>query len=225
MKFFKAGEVPKLTNMYFIYGDGGTGKTSIAKQFPGHKLMFSFDKSSNAIIDDLSIDVMYLEFSDYPNIQQVFMSYLGNAIKSGKYETIILDNVTALQNLVIANIENASADGRQNWNQLQLWFRELSDYLKTSDLNIYATAHQVTTGAIGKGGFEADMNIKTFNAFTSMFDLVGRLYVDKGGRMIDLDPEQGNHAKNRVDDRTLIKAEELLPNTTNKTKAEEKEEK
>ena len=28
--------------------------------------------------------------------------------------------------------------------------------------------------------------------------------------MIDLDPEQGNHAKNRIDGRKLIKADELL---------------
>ncbi len=29
-------------------------------------------------------------------------------------------------------------------------------------------------------------------------------------RWIDLDPEQGNHAKNRIDDRTLISADELI---------------
>ena len=28
--------------------------------------------------------------------------------------------------------------------------------------------------------------------------------------MIDLDPEQGNHAKNRLDDRKLINANELF---------------
>ena len=43
-----------------------------------------------------------------------------------------------------------------------------------------------------------------------MFDLVGRIYVKNGEWLIDLDPEQGNHAKNRIDDRTLIKANELI---------------
>ncbi|MCG0613237.1 prophage P2a protein 17 [Lactiplantibacillus plantarum] len=28
--------------------------------------------------------------------------------------------------------------------------------------------------------------------------------------MVDLDPEKGNHAKNRLDDRKLIKANELI---------------
>ena len=53
------------------------------------------------------------------------------------------------------------------------------------------------------------MNEKTFNAFTSMFDLVGRIYIEGGKRLIDLDPENGNHAKNRIDDRKLIEANEL----------------
>ena len=70
------------------------------------------------------------------------------------------------------------------------------------------------------------MNLKTFNAFTSMFDLVGRLYLQDGERWIDLDPEQGNHAKNRIDDRKLIKADELIePKPTEQIVAEEPEKK
>ena len=56
------------------------------------------------------------------------------------------------------------------------------------------------------------MNEKTFNAFTSMFDLVGRIYIDDDKRLIDLNPENGNHAKNRIDDRKLIEAKELINN-------------
>ncbi|MGN8983472.1 AAA family ATPase, partial [Enterococcus villorum] len=51
-----------------------------------------------------------------------------------------------------------------------------------------------------------------FNAFTSMFDLVGRIYIDDDKRLIDLNPENGNHAKNRIDDRKLIEAKELINN-------------
>ena len=54
------------------------------------------------------------------------------------------------------------------------------------------------------------MNDKTFNAFTSMFDFVGRIYKKDDSRWIDCDPEQGNQGKNRIDDRTLIHAEDLL---------------
>lgn len=213
MKFYKAGEIPKVGNMYFIYGDGGTGKTSLTKLFDGRKLLLSFDGSTNALTDTDDIDVISFEYSDAPNMQKLVMSYLSKQIAKGEYQVIVLDNTTALQNWVLENIDGASKDGRQNYLKLQTWFRKLGDFLRESNLNILATAHQIdngSTGLDGKGRFEADMNGRTFNAFTGPFDVVGRIYKENGERFIDLDTENGNHAKNRLDDRTLIKANELL---------------
>lgn len=213
MKFYKAGEIPKVGNMYFIYGDGGTGKTSLTKLFDGRKLLLSFDGSTNALTDTDDIDVISFEYSDAPNMQKLVMSYLSKQIAKGEYQVIVLDNTTALQNWVLENIDGASKDGRQNYFKLQTWFRKLGDFLRESNLNILATAHQIdngSTGLDGKGRFEADMNGRTFNAFTGPFDVVGRIYKENSERFIDLDTENGNHAKNRLDDRTLIKANELL---------------
>lgn len=213
MKFYKAGEIPKVGNMYFIYGDGGTGKTSLTKLFDGRKLLLSFDGSTNALTDTDDIDVISFEYSDAPNMQKLVMSYLSKQIAKGDYQVIVLDNTTALQNWVLENIDGASKDGRQNYLKLQTWFRKLGDFLREINLNILATAHQIdngSTGLDGKGRFEADMNGRTFNAFTGPFDVVGRIYKENGERFIDLDTENGNHAKNRLDDRTLIKANELL---------------
>lgn len=212
MKFYPNGTVPEQANMYFIYGDGGTGKTSLAKQFEGNKMLFSFDLSTNVLIGEKDISVVQLESQDAPNIQALIEKWVFNALVKPEYEVIILDNITALQNLVLENIDGASRDGRQNYQKLQLWFRQLGTKLRESNKTIYATAHQVdngTNGLDGKGRFSADMNEKTFNAFTSMFDLVGRIYIDSEKRLIDLDPENGNHAKNRIDDRKLIEAKNL----------------
>lgn len=215
MKFYEAGKIPPTPHMYFIYGDGGTGKTSLFKEFEGKKLLFSFDLSTDVLIGDESIDVFKLEERDMPVMQQELGDLLSRAIGSGRYQAICLDNVTALQNMVLENIDGASKDNRQNYQKLQLWFRQLGTYLRDSGVTVYATAHQIDNGLDNgpdkmQGRFAADMNEKTFNAFTSMFDLVGRIYVKNGERLIDLDPEQGNHAKNRIDDRTLIKANELI---------------
>lgn len=215
MKFYPNGTVPKQSNMYFVYGDGGTGKTSIAKQFKGNKMLFSFDLSTNVLIGEKDISVVQLESGDAPNIQSLIDKWVLTALAKPEYEVIILDNITALQNLVLENIDGASRDGRQNYQKLQLWFRQLGVKLRESNKTIYATAHQVDNGASGldgKGRFSPDMNEKTFNAFTSMFDLVGRIYIDNDKRLIDLDPENGNHTKNRIDNRKLIKANELINN-------------
>ena len=223
MKFYKAGEIPDVGNMYFIFGDGGTGKTSLTKQFEGRKLLISFDGSTNAIADTEDVDVIAFEDSDAPKIQALLLSYLKNQIYTtdengqqslkGTHSTIVLDNVTALQNWVLENIDGASKDGRQNYQKLQVWFRNLGMWLRGTNLTILATAHQVdfgSSGLDGKGRYAADMNEKTFNAFTAPFDVVGRIYKQDGKRLIDLDTENGNHTKNRLDDRTQIEANELI---------------
>ncbi|MCO5404279.1 AAA family ATPase, partial [Enterococcus faecalis] len=183
-----------------------------------------FDLSTNVIREAKDISVVQLESQDAPNIQALVTKWVYNALIKPEYEVIILDNVTALQNLVLENIDGASKDGRQNYQKLQLWFRQLGTRLRESNKTVYATAHQIDNGIAGldgKGRFSPDMNEKTFNAFTSMFDVVGRIYIDGGKRLIDLDPENGNHAKNRLDERKLVEASELIINNN----IEEKEEK
>lgn len=213
MKYFTPGNFPERHNMYFIYGDGGTGKTSLLKQFKGNKALFSFDLSYDVVKDTGDTTLAVLEGTDIPIIQTVVEKNLDAAIKSQNVDVICLDNVTALQNYVLDNIENAAKDNRQNYNAMQKWFRDIGTRLRRSNKTIYVTAHAIdkNNGSLdGKGRYEADMNLKTFNAFTATFDLVGRLYVQDGKRWIDLDPEQGNHAKNRIDDRNLINADELV---------------
>ncbi|WP_427814418.1 AAA family ATPase [Enterococcus sp. 22-H-5-01] len=215
MKFYPKGTLPEQANMFFIYGDGGTGKTSLTKQFSGEKWLITFDKSTNPIRKDIDTSVLVIEEQDFPIIQQLVIKAVTKAINNPEFDVIILDNVTGLQNLVLENIDGASKDGRQNYQKLQLWFRQLGYKLRESGKTIYVTAHQNdngTNGLDGKGRFSADMNEKTFNAFTSMFDVVGRIYIDGGKRLIDLDPENGNHAKNRLDDRKLIEANDLVNN-------------
>lgn len=227
MKFYQNGRIPPQPHMYFIYGDGGTGKTTLFKQFPGHKLLISFDMSTNPLAGDKDIDVGVIEQGDIPKIQSTVDNWIDRAIKSSTYQSIALDNVTSLQNLVLENIDSKAKDNRQNYQKLQLWFREMAMKLRTSGKDIYATAHEIDNGAAGltgQGRYAPDMNMKTFNAFTSVFDVVGHIYKKDKQRMIDLDPEQGNHAKNRIDDRTLIKANMLLqPDDMDNATPQEKE--
>lgn len=221
MKAYKAGEIPEVGNMYFVYGDGGMGKTSLAKQLPGKKLLLIFDGSTNALVGTNDIDVVSFGDEDAPRMQQLVTQMLSGSYES--HDAIILDNVTALQNWVLENIDGASKDGRQNYQKLQVWFRNLGMWLRNTGKPVLATAHQLDSGPgglTGEGRFQADMNEKTFNAFSAPFDIVGRIYKESDERWIDIDPENGNHAKNRIDNRKLVKANELILNSN--TKKEEK---
>ena len=211
MQIYFDGKIPEQPHQYFVYGAGGTGKTSLLNQFKGKKFLFSFDMSTNVVRGRKDTDVAILEESDAPQVQQLVLQTIVQAVESKKYKVICLDNMSALQNLVLENIDGHSKDGRQNYQKLQLWFRQLGMYLRNSDVTILATAHQIDNGgSLGDGRFSPDMNDKTFNAFTSMFDFVGRIYKKDDSRWIDCDPATGNQGKNRIDDRTLMHAEELL---------------
>lgn len=213
MKFYKAGEIPEVPHMYFVYGDGGTGKTSLFKKFKGKKILFSFDRSTNPLRGQKDTDFMVIEEQDFANVQNLVTGFIQRVINSGDYDAIALDNVSSLQNIVLDNIDHASKDDRQNYQKLQLWFRQLATMLRESNMTVFATAHQVDNGAgglTGAGRYGADMNEKTFNAFTSVFDFVGRLYVEDDQRWIDCNPESGNHGKNRIDERKKFHAEELI---------------
>lgn len=211
MQIYFDGKIPEQPHQYFVYGAGGTGKTSLLNLFKGKKFLFSFDMSTNVVRGREDTDVAVLEESDAPQVQQLVLQTIIQAVESKKYKVICLDNMSALQNLVLENIDGRSKDGRQNYQKLQLWFRQLGMYLRNSGVTVLATAHQIDNGgSLGNGRFSPDMNDKTFNTFTSMFDFVGRIYKKDGSRWIDCDPEQGNQGKNRIDDRTLIHAEDLL---------------
>ena len=56
--------------------------------------------------------------------------------------------------------------------------------------------------------------------------MVGRIYIKDGKRLIDVNPESGNHGKNRIDDRTIFKADEIIKPVSNKklTNQEERKE-
>lgn len=228
-KYFKEGTIPDVGNMYFLYGGKGVGKTTMARRFPGLKLLFSFDGSTNAIAGSRDVRVIAYDQHDAATIQSQFTNdfinsvYVtdetGNKVVNPELGSIVLDNVTALMNWAIDNIENGSKDGRQNWNLIQKWFRDLGFELRATGLPILAVAHEVEGANMGL--FKPDMNDKTFNAFASVFDVSGRLYKKDGQFRIDMDPETGNKGANRLDDRKDILAEELLIKDT--TQEENKE--
>ncbi|WP_390410088.1 AAA family ATPase [Lacticaseibacillus jixiensis] len=211
MKYYPSGQLPVTPHMYFIYGDGGTGKTSLFREFPGHKMLFSFDQSTNPIKPDDNIDALVFEQSDGPNIRKLVESATAKAISGGKYQAICFDCVNALHDWVLDNTV-ASNDGRANYRDMQMWFRKFGTYLRESGMTVYATAHQ--TDQKDGTGFEPAMNFGAFSGFTASFDFVGRIYKQGGVRTINCDTEQGDHGKNRIDDRLEFPADELLDPST-----------
>ena len=86
----------------------------------------SFDMSTNVVRGRKDTDIGILEQADGPMIQELVQKMVARAVDSKKYDVIFLDNMSSLQNLVLENIDGRSKDGRQNYQKLQLWFRQLA---------------------------------------------------------------------------------------------------
>ncbi|WP_371832076.1 AAA family ATPase, partial [Convivina praedatoris] len=70
MIIFQPGHIVPAGDMYFIYGDGGTGKTSLSKQLTGNKVLLMFDGSYNALADTTDTMVYSFDDTDAPTLQQ-----------------------------------------------------------------------------------------------------------------------------------------------------------
>lgn len=220
MKFYPDGKVPEQPHLYFIYGAGGTGKTSLLKQFKGKKLLITFDNSYEVVRGREDIDVLSIEPQDFDTLKESLARIIMLKIKGGKYKVLCLDNVTALQNIALDNIFDQYKDNRNNYQDLQIWFRRIGTYLRQCGLTVYVTAHQDKPNELGE--VMPQMNFATFYAFTATFDFVGHIYKKDNEFWIDCNPEKKDHGKNRIDNRTSMKAEDLLK-TESETKVEKKE--
>lgn len=216
MKYYPSGQLPVTPHMYFIYGDGGTGKTSLFRKFPGHKMLMSFDQSYSVIKPEDDIDTLAFEQADGPNIRKLVESATAKAMRGGKYQAICFDCVNSLHDWVLDNT-TVSNNGKANYRDMQMWFRSFGTYLREASVkygvSIYATAHQKKS----KDGvnFEPAMNYDAFVEFTGPFDFVGRIYKENGVRTINCDTELGDHGKTRIDDGRLeFPADELLDPST-----------
>lgn len=219
LKFYPDGKVPEQPHLYFIYGAGGTGKTSLLKQFKGKKLLITFDNSYEVVRGREDIDVLSIEPKDFKTLKDNLSIEIMERIKDGKYQVLCLDNATALQNIALDNIFNQYKDNRNNYQDLQIWFRRIGTYLRQCGLTVYVTAHQDKPNELGE--VMPQMNFATFYAFTATFDFVGHIYKKDNEFWIDCDPEKKNHGKNRIDNRTSMKAEDLLNAKTKEKKENE----
>jgi phage nucleotide-binding protein len=228
-KYYGPGSIPKTGGMYFLYGGKGTQKTRTIRQFPGLKVVLSFDGSFSSLAGSNDVDLTAYDSGDAQTIQrQVYKDirekvYIvdenGQRHINPDVKLVALDNVSILQTWVFNNIENASKSGQMNWNKLQDWFFDLANDLRKLGIPVLVTAHEKETGI--PGVYKPDLNDTALNRFTAVFDVQGRIYKENGTLMVDVDPEKGNRGANRLDTRTNFKLEDLLQDETTQTETKE----
>ncbi|MCO5760310.1 MAG: ATP-binding protein [Chromatiaceae bacterium] len=133
-----------------VYGRSGTGKTAFAATFPKPLLLVDIrERGTDTIANVLDVDVV--QVNTWDELEELYWQ-----LKNGylpKYRTVVLDQITQLQDLGKSKIRDDGAKdddepmSKRDWGNLsglmQTWlmnFRDLTD----QGLNIVFVAHERT---------------------------------------------------------------------------------
>lgn len=101
---------------FVLYGQSGTGKTTIAATFPGPVLIADIkDRGTDSVSDAEDCEVMEVESWD--DFEMIYW-FLKNKKNRGKYNTLVIDTVSQLQQLAVLKIlesKKKSTDRAGDW--------------------------------------------------------------------------------------------------------------
>lgn len=133
-----------------LFGDSGTGKTRVWSSFPG-KILVALASCSDRPGELLSVD-----YEDRKKIDEVVLKEspeivsLAEHAASGKYKTMVIDNLTGFQDLVLGEVlgrdipEQKSFNfcGRDQWGECSKRTKHLLRLVLDLPIHVVIIAHQ-----------------------------------------------------------------------------------
>ncbi|WP_438467833.1 AAA family ATPase [Streptococcus pluranimalium] len=220
MKITKATDLKRTENWrVLLYGKPGVGKTSAIKNISGKTLILSLDNSEKVLAGTDNVDIISFDREHPTTFMSDFLKEIDDIITD--YDNLVIDNISSFQIDWFVeqgrNSKNGITNELQQYNMFTNYFIRVLTALYKRPINIYVTAWEDTR----------DLNLETGQIITQyvpqirhtvlsnllgLTDVVGRVQVNPktGGRGVILEGSDGVYAKNRLDNRTVCKIEEVF---------------
>ena len=187
-------------NIYVVLGSVGSGKTHLALNHKGKKLVISFDSSYSTLSGHESeVIVVEPEISDYENPEKL-VDEIDNMAKD--CSLVVFDNLSAVESSLVNAITDGklgnNTDGRAAYGTVQKLMSKFANWAIHFDGDVLFTLWSETAE---DGKEKPNMNMKAFNLVAGYAKLVSRTEVGFDGYTVVMNPDDRGVIKNRLADK------------------------
>ena len=202
-----------------IYGKPGIGKTSTIKQLKGKTFVFDLDNSSKVLAGE-DIDVGMMDRTKpIEEMNEFIKNDLSQIAKD--YDNLVIDNISSLERDWFVergrNTKSGINNELQDYSAWTNYFTRLISAIYQADLNILVTAWDRKREITSETGqsfsqFVPDIRDNVINTFMGLTDIVARMVINPKTeeRGFILEGNNAIYAKNRLDERSACKSDELF---------------
>ena len=221
MQIKKATELSRTKDWrMMVYSKPGIGKTSLAKNLKGKTLVLDMDDSSKVLAGVENIDVIAFDRLHPNKSITEFMTDAPEMIKN--YDNLVIDNISSFEKDWFIELGRTSKNGISNEIQdyskwTNYFLRVMTSIYMLKDINILVTAWETLEDYNGETGqalkrYTPNVRANVRDVILGLTDVVGRLTVNPqtNGRGVILEGNDGIYAKNRLDDRKIVAADQLF---------------
>ena len=159
-----------------VYGQAGSGKTSLITTMPNPIIL----SAEAGLLSIAGADLPYIEITDMDSLQEAY-KWVAQSDEAKKFDTIALDSISEIAEVVLNTEKKRSKDPRQAYGEMQTTMAEVIRSFRDLPRHVLMTAKlEKSQDEMGRMLYSPSMpGNKTGQALPYFFDLMLALRVEK----------------------------------------------